>query len=353
LKALTLDIGAGTVDILLYEEGIPVENSIKMVLPSPPRYFAKLIKETKKKDLWIKGYTIGGGSLTSAVKGHIKEGGRVYMTPGAAYSLRNNLNEVRDMGVEIVPEYEVSGESIFLDELMLGRYENFLQAFGESIKDVDFVGVSVKDHGAPPRGMSNREFRINEFSEMLRAEPSIHRFLLHEDEVPEYFLRMKSSIEAVQDYLPEAEVYVMDTSPSAVLGCLVDPRVAGKDPVLAVNVGNGHTMAAVISRGRYLGFFEHHTGKLMGEELEGLMIRLCNGELTHREVFQEGGHGAVKLGEMPGFQGIEVVGVTGPRRGLLENSKIEHIQPAPAGDVMMTGTMGILNAALTSYKKIV
>ena len=33
-RILAVDIGAGTQDILLYEEGIPIENCVKLVLPS-------------------------------------------------------------------------------------------------------------------------------------------------------------------------------------------------------------------------------------------------------------------------------------------------------------------------------
>ena len=40
LRILAVDIGAGTQDILLYEDGIPVENCVKLVLPSGTKQVA-------------------------------------------------------------------------------------------------------------------------------------------------------------------------------------------------------------------------------------------------------------------------------------------------------------------------
>ena len=138
----------------------------------------------------------------------------------------------------------------------------------------------------------------------------------------------------------------MDTSLSAVFGCLEDKRVNYSDTVLAVNLGNGHTVAAVMEDMRILGFFEHHTGRLSQEKLENLLEKLVEGNLTHKEVFDDGGHGVVLLREMPGLKELDHIISTGPRRALLEDSELDVIQASPGGDVMMTGTIGILSAAI-------
>lgn len=355
MKALALDVGAGTVDILLYEEGKPVENSTKLVLPSPPRYFAESIKQATSSgvNVTLSGYTIGGGPLTPKVRKHIQAGYNVYMTPSAAYSIRNRLTEVKEMGVKVIKDVkEAEGKHIKLDEVRLPKIEAFLGAYGETIRDVDFVALSVKDHGAPGKKMSNREFRIDKFKEYMSRDPTLNSFLFKDDKVPEYYIRMRSGVEAVKAFLPDMEVYVMDTSPSAVRGCLEDPRVDDKGTVLAVNVGNGHTMAAVVKGREILGFFEHHTGALSGERLEDLLVRLGEGELTHSEIFEEGGHGAVMLGEMHGFNGLDAVAVTGPRRGILKQCPFKYVNAAPGGDVMMTGTVGILRTVLEKLTKL-
>ncbi|MCW4048862.1 MAG: DUF1786 domain-containing protein [Candidatus Bathyarchaeota archaeon] len=350
MKAVALDIGAGTVDFLLYDDGKPLENCVKMVLPSTPRVFATRIRKSTEEGvhLFIDGYTIGGGSLASAIRNHLREGLPVYMTPRAAYSIRNDLDEVRSMGVQVVEEEPdgFNGMSYSLDEIRLDVYEELLRDFSETLLDVDFVAITVKDHGAAPPGMSNRLFRLNKFREMLSEDNRLERFLFHEKDIPGYFLRMRSAVESSKSFLPGKEVFVMDTSSSAVNGCLGDYRVAGKNPVLAVNVGNGHTMAAVVSDGRVLGFFEHHTRSLTGDKLVGLIKKLGDGTLTHDEVFNDGGHGALILGDMPGFSEIKLVAVTGPRRGMLEGSGLDYVQAAPGGDVMMTGTIGIINGTI-------
>ncbi|MFC1803949.1 DUF1786 family protein, partial [Thermoproteota archaeon] len=177
-------------------------------------------------------------------------------------------------------------------------------------------------------------------------EPSQSFFI----KVPEYFYRMKSAVRASKAVLPDVDVYLMDTSISSIVGCLWDHRIYGRDPVLGVNVGNGHTMAAVISKNRVQGFFEHHTGSLTGDKLVTLMKKLCEGSLTHEEVFYDGGHGAAFFDDMPGFSKIDVIAVTGPRRDLLEGSCIEYLQASPGGDVMMSGTIGLIRS-ICAYKK--
>jgi uncharacterized protein (DUF1786 family) len=348
LKTVSLDIGAGTVDFLLYEDNKHIENCIKMVLPSPQKVFALKIRENTKEGfpVFLNGYTIGGGSITGAIKNHIEKGHSTYMTSEAAFSIRNDLTEVKEMGVQIVNEKpkDFNRDSIFLDEIRLSTYESTLNSFSETIQDVDSVMISVKDHGASPKGISNRIFRIKKFKEILSEGNDLHRFLFHEKQVPKYFYRMKSAIRASKAHLPDVDVYLMDTSISSLVGCLWDHRVYGKDPVLAVNIGNGHTIAAVISKNRVLGFFEHHTGRLSRDKLGSLLRRLCDGTLTHEEVFGDGGHGAALFGEMPNFSMIDVVAVTGPRRDLLDGSCIKYLQATPGGDVMMTGTIGLIRS---------
>lgn len=349
MRALALDIGAGTVDMLLFEDGRPIENSVKMVLPSPSLFYAERVREAtrKKLDLHIGGFTIGGGALSSAIRAHIVKGYKVSMTSSAAYSLRNNIEEVENIGVEISDYPEGDVGTLFLDEVKLQEFEEFLNRFGETIEDVDLVAVSVKDHGAPPSpDISNREFRINKFKELLRRGSNPQSLLFKEGEIPEFFIRMNSSVEASKSFLPSADVFVMDTSFSSVFGCLEDKRVNNSDTVLAVNLGNGHTVAAVLEGKRILGFFEHHTGRLTLEKLDGLIEKLAEGSLTHEEVFEDGGHGAVLMTEMPGLNRLDHILSTGPRRSLLEGSRLEVIQASPGGDVMMTGTIGILSATV-------
>jgi len=47
-----LDVGAGTQDILLFQEDVPLEGSTKMVLPSRTVLVAKRIKEAGEVGSW-------------------------------------------------------------------------------------------------------------------------------------------------------------------------------------------------------------------------------------------------------------------------------------------------------------
>ncbi|MFW6117804.1 MAG: hypothetical protein ACOC6G_04380, partial [Thermoproteota archaeon] len=88
MKVLASDIGAGTEDLLLYDDRKQrIENCVKMVLPSPSQVYAARVGEATRlyQDLFVKGDTIGGGVLSSAFKKHVEKGLRLVMTEKAAY----------------------------------------------------------------------------------------------------------------------------------------------------------------------------------------------------------------------------------------------------------------------------
>jgi uncharacterized protein (DUF1786 family) len=77
MKILALDIGAGTEDILLFDEDKGgLENCVKMVLPSPSKVFASKVKEATicSQDVFLTGDVIGGGALSGAIRRHLKKG---------------------------------------------------------------------------------------------------------------------------------------------------------------------------------------------------------------------------------------------------------------------------------------
>jgi len=350
MKILAIDIGAGTEDILLYDDQKrSVENCIKMVLPSPSLVFAAKVKTATRqgKDLFVKGDIIGGGAFSHALKQHVEAGLGVFMTENAAYTVRNNLDQVRELGIEIVhdsgPE-NFEGETIVLEEVNIGKLRGLLKFFGEPFSDIDFVAVAVQDHGVFPEEMSNRRFRINKIRELMEKNPKPEAFAFRENEIPSYYPRMKSAVHASKRQLPNAQVVVMDTSPDAILGCLMDPAVENADPILAVNVGNGHTMAAIISRGEVTAVLEHHTRLLNPQKMERLLRDFADGKLCDEEVFEDNGHGMFYLKKPPGFSEIEKVVVTGPNRKVLAKTNLPVHFATPAGDVMMTGPIGLVEA---------
>ena len=356
MKILAIDIGVGTEDVLLYDDKKrSIENCIKMVLPSPCQVFAEKVRTVtcQGRDLFVKGDTIGGGPFSHALRKHVEAGLRVCMTENAAYTVRNNLDQVKEMGIEIVedsgPE-NFEGETIILEEVNIDKLRGLLKFFGETFSDIDFVAIAVQDHGVFPEEMSNRRFRINKMRELLEKNPKPEAFAFRENEVPPYYLRMKSAVHASKRQLPNARVLVMDTSPDAILGCLMDPVVKNADPILAVNVGNGHTMAAIVSKGEITAVLEHHTRLLNPQKMEELLRDFADGKLSDDEVFEDNGHGMFYLSKPPGFSEIEKVVVTGPNRKVLAETGLSVHFATPAGDVMMSGPIGLVEATKRIFK---
>jgi len=186
--------------------------------------------------------------------------------------------------------------------------------------------------------------------ELLEHDPRADNLTFKEEEIPPHLLRMRSAAQASRRQLPQPKVLLMDTSPAAVLGCLEDPFAEKADTVLAINVGNGHTMAAIISRGKIVGVMEHHTRFLNPEKIEHLLVNFANGKLTDEEVFEDNGHGLFFLAEPPSFSGIEGIAATGPNRNILTKTNLHVHFAAPAGDVMMTGPVGLVEATRRKFK---
>ena len=357
MKILAIDIGAGTEDVLLYDdEKSSIENCIKMVLPSPCLIFAEKVRTStqKRHDLLIKGDTIGGGPLSHSLKKHIESNLKVYMTEHAAYTIRNNLKQIKKIGIEIVPDSgleDFEGETLVLEEVNIDKLHSLLKFFGEPFSDIKYVAIAVQDHGVFPEKMSNRAFRINKLKEMLEKNPRPEELAFTENEIPEYYPRMKSAVDSSKRQLPNAKVLVMDTSPDAIIGCLMDPAIVHLDSVLAVNVGNGHTMAALIINGEITGVLEHHTRLLNSKKIERLLKDFTDGKLKNKQIFEDNGHGLFYLKKPPGYSKIEKIVVTGPNRKILKDTSLDVHFATPGGDVMMSGPIGLVEA--TKRKMIV
>jgi len=357
MKILAIDIGAGTEDIFLFDsQKKSIENCVKLVLPSPSRVFAAKVREATRlhKEVLVRGDVIGGGSFSVALKEHVEHGLRVVMTEKAACTVRNDVDEVRELGIEVVEkesEFErFDGEILTIKEVDLIQLQEFLAKFGETLADVDVVAIAVQDHGVFPKGTSNRRFRIDKMRELLKENPKPENFAFMDYEIPPYFLRMRSAAQASGRQLLKSKVLLMDTSPDAILGCLKDPSIESADLVLAVNVGNGHTIAAIISDGNIVGVMEHHTRLLNPQKLERLLVDFADGKLTDDEVFRDDGHGLFFLSEPPTLSRIEKVAATGPNRNILAKTNLSAYFAAPAGDVMMTGPIGLVEAAKKKLK---
>jgi uncharacterized protein (DUF1786 family) len=336
MRIFAIDIGAGTEDILLFDLQKKVENCISFVLPTPSKFFAERLKAIESH-VYIRGDTIGGGALGRAILAHLRKGYRVVMEEAAAYSVRNDLDEVRSMGIEVGEKPETGHfQELEIREVDLPLFEKFLSNFGEDLK-VDVIAIAVQDHGVSPKGVSDRAFRFANMERTLRRDNRPETFHFLEDSVPDYCLRMKSVVAAVKRS-SSVRVLVMDTALSAILGCVEETS----SPSLIVNVGNGHTIAALLIEKRIEGLYEHHTHELTPEKMEHDLRLFVRGKLDGKKVFEENGHGAVTLKPLPR---VFPVIVTGPNRDLFRKTSFKFIYATPGGNTMMTGPVGLVRAA--------
>ena len=336
MRILAIDVGMGTQDILLYDSRTNIENCVKMVLPSQTQIVAKRIyRETKlNKDIVLIGETMGGGPCAGAVKRHIEAGLSVYATEKAALTLNDDPERVRESGVIIVNEDDVNeldASRITLCDIDRKGLGNALAIFGIGIPER--FAVAVQDHGYSP-GRSNREFRFDYFSEVIRKGGDINSFA-YKDNIPPRFTRMK----AVERTLPGA--FLMDTGIAAIRGALLDRKA--KMPCMAVNIGNGHTLAGIIDDGKIIALFEHHTHLMTISKLDDYLERLCSGTIGPREVHDDGGHGCY-IGKTVGLEDLGSIMVTGPGRDIMQGSRLDVHYAAPHGDMMLTGCFGLIDA---------
>lgn len=342
LRILAIDVGMGTQDMMLYDGLKAPGNNIKMVIPSRTSILADEISNTNE-DIVFFGETMGGGPIAGAVMRHIKKGYRVFMTQRSARTIRDDPGQVEGLGVEIIPDNgacDLSGygcKKIETKDVDFELIKDVLSRVGERFS-FDYIGVAVQDHGYEA-GESDRVFRFKKIKEALKKGVKLHQ--LGHQKPPEYFTRMCAVHRVLERY--ESKVFIVDTKIAAISGAIYGIT---ERPVVSIDVGNGHTLVALIGEDdRVSGMFEHHTGMLDREKLEGMIGRFIKGELTNREVLDDGGHGCyadIKIKE-GACSGVKRMVATGPRRGMLEGSKLDVESANPFGDVMMAGPVGIVD----------
>ncbi len=339
MKILAVDVGVGTQDIMFYDSNQSIENSPKLVMPSPTRIIAKEIRKSNE-DLFISGETMGGGPINKAIENHLNRGYKVFMTEHAARTIRDNLDYVKSIGVHIIPETEIERykdlRNIELKDVDLKAIEDVLSRFDVD-PDFDFLGIAVQDHGYM-KGMGDRNFRFMKIKETL-DKPRLPEEFAYFGWAPDYFTRINAAFRMFKGY----NLAVMDSKFASVCGATCDHYVKTLKKFIIMDIGNGHTLAAAFNKGKIYGVFEHHTGILTHEKIGKYVNKLANGNITHEEIHNDHGHGAWSLSPIGQF---EAVVATGPRRNILEETDLKVHYAAPAGDVMMTGPVGLIKAIM-------
>ncbi|MBE7534294.1 MAG: DUF1786 domain-containing protein [Anaerolineales bacterium] len=366
MQILTVDIGAGTQDIFLYNSNLDIENGFKLVLPSPTLMVNRRLKQSlrTRTPILLTGYTMGGGPSSWAIEEYIRTKVPVYMTPNAAKTLNDELEKVEALGVKIVGDDEVKRLKKNADWLELRDFDFKLISktfndYGVSLDNLSAVAVAVFDHGDAPAGVSDRQFRFDYLDARIQAKNSLSAFAYLSDAIPAAMTRLQAVADSTGD-LP-CPLVVMDTAPAAILGASLDPQVVSRKRKIVVNLGNFHTLAFRLSERGIEGVFEHHTGEIDLPKLEALIRKLADGSLKHEDVFNDMGHGALMYTdevfkfEKDGFD----TAVTGPRRSLFNrqpeietHKKLRPYFTAPFGDMMIAGCFGLLAATADALPEL-
>ncbi|MFO7713392.1 DUF1786 family protein [Desulfosarcina sp.] len=343
-RYLLVDIGAGTLDMLCYDSEQDLH--YKAVARAPVRVLADEISKTRG-NLVVTGCEMGGGPVSQALIDRARMAEVVMSEPSAA-TIHHDLRRVVAHGIRVVDAATAEGlqndpryHPFHTGDLQTGRLQHLVNGFGVPF-EFDAVAVCAQDHGAAPPGSSHLDFRHRMFTTALTQNPVPQAMLYRSDQVPPQMTRLAAIAKAAQA-LPTDRVYVMDSGMAAILGASKDVLAAGKKRILVLDIATSHTVGAAMEEGTLCGFFEYHTTDITAERLDRLLRDLPDGKLSHRRVLDEGGHGAY-IRSAFGFDKVELILATGPRRRLALASALPISFGAPWGDNMMTGTVGLMEA---------
>ncbi|MDK2789857.1 MAG: hypothetical protein PWP15_364 [Methanothermococcus sp.] len=335
MNVLCIDIGKGTQDILYYNNK-NIENSIKLILPSPTTIIANKIKGINE-DLRIDGKIMGGGPVAHAVMQHMKKGFKVEISKSAARTIRDDLEEVTARGIVI--KEKIDNPNVIFGDLDFEMLKNIFSSFGEEFKP-DFVCVACQDHGFV-KGQSDRITRFKYFEERLKETDNPYDFYFDgKNNKVGYFSRFDTVLETLREN--KYNGIVMDSKVASICGILSYANENDIKEFVGLDIGNGHTLGVSIKDGKIKGLFEHHTRLLTPEKLKEIVEKLSNGALTNEEIFNDKGHGATVLDKIE----PETVLIAGPNRALFKKYG-EYAYPG--GDVMITGCVGLLEV-LKKYR---
>lgn len=327
---LCLDIGSGTQDALLARPGLEWENWPRFVLPSPARLAAQRIRELTllRRNIWLYGGNMGGG-FSQAIREHLAAGFAVASTTAASRGIHDNEDVVRALGVDIRADCPENSVPVFLTDYSPEFWAGLLRHSG--LPQPHLVLAAAQDHGFHEHG--NRQGRMRLWHELLTASADPAAWIYAPP--PPALTRLRALREKTGGP-------VADTGTSALLGALCDQEVlerSYREGITVINVGNGHTVAALVYKGEVRGIYEHHTGMRSQELLLEDLKQFRNHWLPAEEVQASGGHGTAFGPVCEEAGGYEPTFILGPRRALLQG----HGRfLAPHGDMMLAGCFGLL-----------
>ena len=134
-----------------------LENSIKIVLPSPHLYISQQMREIEN-DIYFNGEIMGGGKIKKSILEHMEKGYKVVMEPNCARTIRDDLEQVKAIGIEIAEEGKDYKDftKITLGDINIKKLSEFLLGYDLEF-DFDKIAIAVQDHGYN-ENMGDRDF---------------------------------------------------------------------------------------------------------------------------------------------------------------------------------------------------
>jgi uncharacterized protein (DUF1786 family) len=343
-RFLCIDVGAGTMDMLWYDTDSI--HHYKAVAVSPVRTVAERAAGLPG-DIVVTGCEMGGGPVTTVLRERARTH-RVVASVSAAATLHHDPEQVRAWGITVVDDAEAEGlvgragyAHLVLQDVEPERIAGLVAGLGVPF-EFDAVLVCAQDHGVAPAGTSHLDFRHRIYRARLERRPQTYALLFEAGEVPAELNRLRA-IARTAGRLPTRSVYVMDSGMAAVAGAALDWHADPGGRFTVLDVATSHTVGATLVEGELAGMVEYHTQDLSRERLETLLEALAAGRLDHRGVLAEGGHGAF-VRAAAGPEALKTIIATGPKRRLVQGSRLPMIFGAPLGDNMLTGCVGMLEA---------
>jgi len=198
-RILAIDIGAGTMDTLLYDPAQPMENAVQLVLPSATSIAGARIAHARDagRPVYLHGNLMGGFHTTNAVWRHLEAGLAVYATERAARTVHDDLDLLRSRGIVVTDSPPPDAVPVELRDVDLPRLAAALAPYDVTLPPT--VAIAAQDHGFSPKA-SNRLFRFEHWRRFLTPGSTLAAHVWRTP--PEYLTRLA----AIQADVPGAVV---------------------------------------------------------------------------------------------------------------------------------------------------
>src|SRR5256885_1987300 len=146
-RILAIDIGAGTMDVLLHDPSQPMENAVQLVLPSAALIIGRRIESARRagRPVFLHGNLMGGYHTTNAVWRHLEAGLAVYATERAARTVHDDIDLLQRKGVHITDDPSRDAIPIELHDPDLARLAKAVLPYDGTIPPT--IAVAPQGHG--------------------------------------------------------------------------------------------------------------------------------------------------------------------------------------------------------------